>query len=240
MKLAWYQGQVPSLCLGIEHGNTRDPAYRHPSCLYPRNDGAEPGALRTAHCGSARCVQPVDPLLGDGGVDLALIPIPLLGSICCSTVQWRDCLSGAAWSPPAFRIDVSRVLFLALGTLLLSACADDSVEWQVTVVVSDTSLTSGSAQTTEILVSVLDQDRNPPPQGTVVRMQCINLTAGDLVGLLGTTQPGIGQETTDTVGIARFEFTCGEDAALDTQVVCRASYEGVTTNGSPITCSPAP
>jgi hypothetical protein len=122
----------------------------------------------------------------------------------------------------------------------LSACADDSVEWQVTVVVSDTSLTSGTPQSTEILVSLLDQDRNPPPQGTAVRIQCIDLTAGELVGLVGTTQPGIGQETTDTVGIARFEFNCGDDPALEAQVVCRASYEGVTSNGSPISCTPAP
>ena len=135
---------------------------------------------------------------------------------------------------------MSRLALFALGTFLLCACADDSVEWQVTVVVSDTSLNSGTTQNTEILVSVLDQDRNPPPQGTAVRMQCIDLTAGELVGLVGTTQPGIGQETTDTVGIARFEFNCGEDPALDAQVVCRASYEGVTANGSPITCTPAP
>jgi hypothetical protein len=145
--------------------------------------------------------------------------------------------------PFPFRVGnrVNRLLYLVPGVVFLfTACADDSVQWEVTVVVSDTSLTSGSTQSTEILVSVLDQDRNPPPQGTPVRVQCINLTAGDLVGLVGTTQPGFGQETTDTVGIARFEFSCGSDTTLDAQVVCRASYEGVTANGAPITCSPAP
>ena len=143
----------------------------------------------------------------------------------------------------AFRVGnhVNRLFYPLAGIALsLTACADDSAEWEVTVVVSDTTLTSGSAQSAEILVSVLDQDRNPPAQGTPVRIQCIDLTAGELIGLVGTTQPGIGQQTTDTVGIARFEFNCGGDATLDAQAVCRASYEGVTANGAPITCSPAP
>lgn len=132
-----------------------------------------------------------------------------------------------------------RWLFFAMGALTLAACADDAVQWQLTVVVSDVSLTSGTLQNTEILVSLLDQERNPPPQGTAVRLLCIDLTSGDLVGLAGTTEPGLGQETTDTVGIARFEFNCGDDPALNAQVVCRASYDGVTANGIPITCSPA-
>ena len=132
------------------------------------------------------------------------------------------------------------LLFVVLACVaVLSACADDATEWQVTVVANDTSLTSGSAQTTEVLVSVQDQDRNPVPQGTPIRLQCVNTTTGALTGSVGTEQPGLGQTTTDTVGIATFDFGCGQDATLDAQILCRAVYEGTTGNGPVITCAPA-
>lgn len=132
------------------------------------------------------------------------------------------------------------ILFVALaGLAAVSACADDATEWQVTVVVNDTSLTSGSAQSTEVLVSVQDQDRNPVPQGTPIRLQCVDTTSGALTGSVGTEQPGLGQTTTDTVGIATFDFRCGQDATLDAQIVCRAVYEGITGNSPVITCAPA-
>jgi hypothetical protein len=132
------------------------------------------------------------------------------------------------------------LLSVALASVVaLAACADDATEWQVTVVVNDTSLVSGSAQTTEVLVSVQDQDRNPVPQGTPIRLQCVNTASGALTGSVGTEQPGLGQTTTDTVGIATFDFRCGDDATLDAQILCRAVYEGTTGNGPVITCVPA-
>jgi hypothetical protein len=151
-------------------------------------------------------------------------------------------MTSRAHDPTRLRSLVRRYMpgLLLLTGLQTMGCGGDEAEaFQLVVTIDRNDLLSDGSDSATVLVSVLNERFQPPPQGASVRLLAVPTDAvtGDPPGNLNGTGGPVANVPTDVLGFAQFRLSCTDTSTLALQ----ASYEGRTGRlAGVINCRPAP
>ncbi len=106
---------------------------------------------------------------------------------------------------------------------LLTSCADDAVEWTVTIISDRSTLPGTGGSPVTLQMSVLDQDRNPAEQGEAIVVVCTTATA-DVAVLVNGAETGTASLLLDEFGSASAQVTCTNASSTVADVVCVARF----------------
>lgn len=128
-------------------------------------------------------------------------------------------------------------VFALTSALTVTSCADDSVEWTVTIITDRTTLPGTGGSPVTLQLSVLDQNRNPAAQGESVVLVCTT-TATDVALVVNGSDTATASLLLDQFGSASAELSCTNPGTSVADVVCVARYtDGDARANAVLRCS---